>query len=155
MRNPVFTSASVFIACCSLAGCLIIPTDFYKDYSRKNIAEEPPSAIIPGKTTREDVLLSLGEPDKKSQDEPEFWYTSTKVKAIWGTYGGGGEYIKNYIHIISFDKNGLVEALRLYDTADNRNQLQNDELGTRRSLVTYTPEPHFSKAPIVLPAKVE
>jgi outer membrane protein assembly factor BamE (lipoprotein component of BamABCDE complex) len=107
---------------CSLSGCLILPTNYYKDYSRKNVDEESPAGIVIGVTTREKVLLTLGEPDKVYENESEFWYIATKVKLIWGVYGGsGGEYRKAYNHVFRFDRNGLVESLRLGPYAEMRN----------------------------------
>jgi outer membrane protein assembly factor BamE (lipoprotein component of BamABCDE complex) len=109
----------VILVICSLSGCLIIPTNFYKDYSRKNVGEEAPSGIVIGVTTREMVLLTLGEPDSSYEDESEFRYIATKLKLIWCVYGGygpcmmEGESVKEYVHVFHFDRNGLVEKLRL------------------------------------------
>jgi outer membrane protein assembly factor BamE (lipoprotein component of BamABCDE complex) len=113
-RTILFTG--VILISCSLSGCLILPTNYYKDYSRKNVDEESPTDIVLGVTTREKVLLTLGEPDRVYEDGSEFWYIATKVKLIWGVYGGsGGEVRKTYNHVFRFDKNGLVETLRLND----------------------------------------
>jgi outer membrane protein assembly factor BamE (lipoprotein component of BamABCDE complex) len=112
----------VILITCSLSGCLILPTNYYKDYSRKNVDEESPSDVVIGVTTREKVLLTLGEPDKVYENESEFWYIATKVKLIWGTYGGaGGEYRKTYNHVFRFDRNGFVESLRLGPYVDPQN----------------------------------
>jgi hypothetical protein len=95
--------------------------NYYKDYSRKNVDEESPAGIVIGVTTREKVLLTLGEPDKVYENESEFWYIATKVKLIWGVYGGsGGEVRKTYNHVFRFDRNGLVETLRLTDKGESR-----------------------------------
>ncbi len=34
---------------------------------------------------------------------------ASKVKGAWGAYGGpGGEFVFDYIHIVSIDKNGFT-----------------------------------------------
>jgi len=79
MRNRAIIFAGAVFALINLAGCLIIPTDAYLSYSRENIAEEPPAAVIPGKMTREEVLMNLGEPDEATWDEMELWYMASKM----------------------------------------------------------------------------
>jgi hypothetical protein len=120
MRCRTILLTGVILVVCSLSGCLIIPTNFYKDYSRKNVGEEALSGIVIGVTTREMVLLTLGEPDNSYEDESEFRYIATKLKLIWcvGAIPGAGcmmegTSIKEYVHVFHFDRNGLVETLRL------------------------------------------
>jgi outer membrane protein assembly factor BamE (lipoprotein component of BamABCDE complex) len=149
----------VIFMTCPLAGCLIIPTNYYTDYSRKNVAEESPADIVTGVTTREEVLIILGEPDKVSEDEVEVWYMSSKVKSIVAMYGGGGgEMVRDYIHVIRFDRNGLVKTMRLDINSDHIRdptfQLYN-ERGLREPSFLYNPEPHFSKTPIIYPEKAK
>jgi len=124
-----------------VTGCLIIPTDYYTDSSRQNTTEKPPETIIPGKTSREDVLLRLGEPDGASPDETELWYDAEKVKA-WLIVGrSGDEIIRHYLLIIRFDRDGIVESQRV-EVLSNVN-------------LEYYQEPHFSKTPIAPPPKGE
>ncbi len=125
----------------SLAGCLIIPTDYYVDASRKNATEEPPETVIPGTTTREVVLLNLGEPDAVSPDETEIWYDAEKVKA-WLIVGDrGGEVIRHYLSIIRFNKNGFVQSNRI-EVSDY-------------IIPEYNIEPHFSRMPNCFPGRRE
>jgi outer membrane protein assembly factor BamE (lipoprotein component of BamABCDE complex) len=110
--NRILAIIGVSIASFSLSGCLIIPTNYYTGNSRHNIAEELPANIVPGNTIREEVLLILGEPDTAFHDDSELWYTASKVLALWFLLRGGGEIIINYNHVIRFDSNGIVNALR-------------------------------------------
>jgi len=98
-----------------LTGCLIFPLGYYTEPSRKNVSERPPDKIVPGVTSREEVLLLLGEPDKASADEREFWYIAEK--AVWGWMllapgpgGGGGDiFYSAYVLTLSFNGDGIVE----------------------------------------------
>jgi outer membrane protein assembly factor BamE (lipoprotein component of BamABCDE complex) len=122
----------------TLTGCLIIPTDYYTDYSRQNITEKPPETIIPGTTTREEVLQILGEPDNTSPDESELWYLAEKVKA-WLIIGDrGGEIIRAYLLIIHFNRSGVVESKQVVALPIDKNP-------------EYQSEPHFSKPAVILP----
>ena len=140
MRNRAIIFAGTVLTLINLTGCLIIPTDAYLSYSRENIAEGPPAAVVPGKTTREEVLLNLGEPDEASWDEMELWYLASKMKAIIIVGDRGGEIDRDYIHVIRFDRNGFVETLRT-DNAPHRAPLAD------------IPEPHFSQTPVSLQAQ--
>ena len=138
MRNRAILFAGAVLALINLAGCLIIPTDAYLSYSRENIAEEPPAAVVPEKMTREEVMLNLGEPDEASQDELELWYMASKMKAIIIVGDRGGEIDRDYIHVIRFDRKGVVESLR----SDARN-----------ASFAECAEPHFSRTPFSLQAQ--
>lgn len=46
-----------------LTGCIVIPLDTYDSESRTNLSSETLSKLETGATTREEVLLMLGEPD--------------------------------------------------------------------------------------------
>jgi outer membrane protein assembly factor BamE (lipoprotein component of BamABCDE complex) len=141
MWSRAIIHTGLVLSAISLAGCLIIPTDYYTDSSRQNTAEKPPETIIPGKTSREEVLLNLGEPDESSSDETELWYDAEKVKA-WLIVGeSGGNIIRHYLLVIRFDRNGVVESQRIEDLPDIN--------------LEYNLEPHFSKTPITLPVKGE
>ena len=108
--------AHLFIAAClamiTLPGCLIIPLDAYLKESRENISEEPPANVVPGKSTREEVMLRLGEPDAASWDEMELWYMASKMTALVIIGDRGDTVDRDYIHVIRFDRNGVVETLQ-------------------------------------------
>jgi hypothetical protein len=100
------------------AGCLVvpIPTNRVGDYSRKGIKPEVIEALAPGRTTREEVLLRLGEPDEFRDDGSEYRYHWELVKwdIIWivaaETGGAGGDIPinKNHNLVINFDPAGVV-----------------------------------------------
>ncbi len=141
MWNLAIVCAGMVIATISLAGCLIIPTDYYVHYSRENVAEESLTGIVMGTTTLEEVLMKLGEPDMASQDETEVCYIASKSKGVLVAGKGGGiEFIFDYIHFISFERNGLVNAMRLYNKGDDSLDLPFQLFGEYP-----IPEPHFSK----------
>ena len=106
------------LCCVVLAGCLVIPVDYHATGSRHNITPQSTNTLRIGMTTREDVLLALGEPDFVSEDGRRFGYLWTKVKAIWAvaSYGGsgtGGEITRSYLIETSFDPSNRVSDVRL------------------------------------------
>ncbi|MRR07442.1 MAG: hypothetical protein EG828_10970 [Deltaproteobacteria bacterium] len=122
----------------TISGCLLIPTDYYTVYSRQNINENPSEKIIPGTTTRTEVLQILGEPDNTSPDETELWYIAEKVKA-WLIIGDRGDEItRAYILIIRCNRSGVVESQQAvalpFDTQPE-----------------YHSEPHFSQPVVIIP----
>ena len=99
------------LACAICTSCAIIPTDFHAFDSRKNISEETTELLLPGKTTKLDVYLTLGEPEGVSADGTWLIYSWEKIKTIWfavGPHGGGGggSFYKKYDFAIFFDENG-------------------------------------------------
>lgn len=100
------------------AGCLVvpIPTNRVGDYSRKGIKPEVIEALAPGRASREEVLLRLGEPDEFRADGSEYRYHWELVKwdIIWivaaesGGTGGDIPINKNHNLVINFDPAGLV-----------------------------------------------
>jgi hypothetical protein len=101
-----------------LAGCLIIPVDYHATGSRQNVTAESTNALRLQATTREEILLALGEPDFASEDGRRFGYLWTKVKAIWvvASYGGagaGGEITRSYLLETSFDPSNRLSDVRL------------------------------------------
>ncbi len=55
-----------------LSGCILIPTPSVVDYSV--ITNKTIESLEPGKTTRADVLLKLGEPGERLEDDRIFVY---------------------------------------------------------------------------------
>lgn len=141
MRSRAIILTGLVLSATFVTGCLIIPTDYYTDSSRQNVTDKPPETIIPGQTSREEVLLRLGEPDGASPDETELWYDAEKVTA-WLIVGrSGDEIIRHYLLIIHFDRNGVVESQRVEALSDVN--------------LEHYYEPHFSKTPIAPQPKGE
>lgn len=101
-----------------LAGCLPLPIPPHPLATRRNIGPNLPNPIVAGKTTMEEVLLALGEPD--------FTYTTAGwTRMVW-TAGrsqgglGGMIFASNFgimmvnqameyrRLVVSFDPRGLV-----------------------------------------------
>lgn len=120
----------------SAAGCIIIPTPgLDSGETRTNIDKHTPEQFTPGRTTRAEVMLALGEPDAVSPDERKLAYRREKIAAIWiagGGYGGGGggsfdtdRYVvaefdaAGRLMKIAFDRYGLgsLDPDKLLDTA--------------------------------------
>jgi outer membrane protein assembly factor BamE (lipoprotein component of BamABCDE complex) len=108
---------AAILACVVLAGCLVVPVDYHATGSRHNITMEATNVLRVGVTTREEVLLTLGEPDFVSEDGQRFGYLWTKVKAIWAVAsygpGAGGEFTRSYLIETSLDRSNRVSDVRL------------------------------------------
>ena len=105
------------------AGCIVIPTDYYRRSSRKNVSKETQRLIIPGQTTKEDVFLALGEPDEVSRHGSWIAYQWTKVKGFWLIIIPAGPPIqmeRDYSVIITFDDHGLVLKREFHSTVRGR-----------------------------------
>lgn len=99
------------------AGCLIIPTPHSDSgYARTNINQHVQEQFVPGRTTREDVIMTLGEPDAVSMDEQHLAYRSEKVVALWVVGGGysaaGGTIYKNRFYVLEFDSQGRFQTVQ-------------------------------------------
>jgi len=104
-----------------LTGCLIIPTPHADSgYARTNIGQHTPEQFVPGRTTREDIIVALGEPDAVSRDERQLAYRFEKVIALWivaaasqGAGGvAGGTIYKNHFYVFEFDPLGRFQTAK-------------------------------------------
>ncbi len=118
-RSPWWRWVAPALLALLLAGCLVIPTDYTAPTSRHNVTADTAAALQPGVTTKEDVLLQLGEPDVASSDERQLGYRWTMVRAIWfvGGYGGGagGTVTKSSLLQLSFDEHDVLTSLQVVD----------------------------------------
>ncbi len=100
-----------------LTGCLIIPVDYHAAGSRQNINPGTSRSMLPGTTTKDEVFLSLGEPDFVSDDGQRLGYAWTKVKALWLVIGGSssasGELERSYVLELSFAGDDRLAQVRL------------------------------------------
>jgi hypothetical protein len=104
-----------------ISGCLLIPVDYHTPGSRHNISPDVRSKLVPGVTSKEEVLLMLGEPDYVSEDGQDLGYAWSKVKLIVvvAAPGGGGdigEWGKDYVLHIVFDANNRVAEIGPIDS---------------------------------------
>ena len=99
-------------------GCIILPTPHVNTgEARRNLHPDTLTRFEPGKTTRTDVLLALGEPDAVSGDERKLAYRSQKMVGLMlvGGYGAGAAapLTKDDYLVCEFDARGrLVKAER-------------------------------------------
>ena len=95
-------------------GCLPVPVPFtwYGQQSRTNVDEAAAKVIIPGQTTKEEVVLMLGGPDEVSPDGRSLIYRWAKVKFLLiqavAPPLGIPKVEKQYQLLITFDENGVV-----------------------------------------------
>lgn len=100
-----------------LTGCLIIPTPHLDSgYARTNLDRRLSQQFIPGQTTREEIILKLGEPDAISRDERHLAYRSEKVVALWvvatiGGNGAGGVIYQNRFYVFEFGPQGILQKI--------------------------------------------
>lgn len=102
-----------------LVGCPIPLPAGYEASSRENVPAEPLDWITVGMTTREDVLLKLGEADGEAPDGSWLAYGAAYAKggvvfvlfAGGSAAGAGGERVEYRRLIVSFDDRGVVSAV--------------------------------------------
>ena|ERR1700690_4183676 len=99
-----------------LTGCPFPVPAHYDKYSRQNVEEKIPELIKSGVTTREDVMMTLGEPDGVALDESWFVYGSAYCQGGMGLFmaagGSGGAFAALRMRyrrlILQFDQRGVV-----------------------------------------------
>jgi hypothetical protein len=105
------------------SACIPIPLmSGYTEDSRQNIPAQVPEFVVTGRTTREDVVLALGEPDRYADDGSWLLYGSVyrtgglAMVIVAGAPGGGGamgvaeEKMRYRLLILRFDAAGLVSS---------------------------------------------
>ena len=114
-RLPAFALALAL----GSAGCIIVPapgTD--SGNTRVNVDRHTPERFAPGKTTRADVMLALGEPDAVSSDERQLAYRREKITGYWislivlaNNDVNGGEIYQQLVWVWTFDAAGHLEQI--------------------------------------------
>jgi hypothetical protein len=122
-RGFVLT-ASGALACLGVLvfvpGCVIVPTFGYKSDNlptRQNVSAADSKRIVPSVTTREEVLLRLGEPDASFEKGARFVYLWADVGAVLvagaGYSGGAMELSSGHAIEIAFGPDGVVSDCRV------------------------------------------
>ena len=100
----------------ALAGCVAPIPSGYDGNSRQNLPESTPSFIRSAETTREEVILRLGEPDSAALNDSWISYGSAYcsggvlfiVGAPNGVIGAGSMGMRYSRLIVPFDAGGFV-----------------------------------------------
>lgn len=102
------------------ASCILPSPEMRHPGSRgKNIIERA-GFINAGVTSKEEILLQLGEPDAVGSDETKFLYWVAMEKGIWAIGGGYGGSVAQgpltldvYLLTIEFDMKNIVARYEL------------------------------------------
>ena len=98
------------------AGCPVPFKSGYSDTSRQNLSADSARQLAIGVSTRQDVLIRLGEPDQSAPDESWFIYGSTYGQggivfvlfAGGSAAGAGWEKMEYRRLLVTFDERGLL-----------------------------------------------
>jgi hypothetical protein len=114
------------------SGC-VLPVPHYgapsTDRLRQNVVQELRRFPEPGVSTREDVLIRLGEPDRAETDEGRFFYEWNRIVLVWGIggyFGGMLGWVTQHQQLaVDFDAEGIVtdcarETLRTWHQTERR-----------------------------------
>jgi outer membrane protein assembly factor BamE (lipoprotein component of BamABCDE complex) len=109
-----------------LAGCIYIPTPEHSAMQadggyRAAISDEKVARISVGRTTRADILLALGRPTQRIQDDRYFAYDWATVQGyfVFGIAPGAGGMAavpNRYSLLIEFDQGGVVRRFTKIET---------------------------------------
>lgn len=111
----------------AISGCISLPFPLASGPlpdSRTNIAEQVPSSIAVGRTSRRDVLLELGEPDGSGPNDAWYSYGSA--------FSHGGLGILTVSYGASYDARHNVEVRRLFLQFDPSGVVSSVSLETKR-----------------------
>ncbi len=89
----------IFIWTILTAGCAPLPHDEPFDQQTLDFLRE-------GSTTREEVLLTMGEPTLVERDDAVFLYYAERVTGV--VLLGGGEIRSRYLYVIEFNESSIV-----------------------------------------------
>lgn len=119
-------SVAIAVLVGTLAGCIVLPVPVHQGSapsaeSRTNIEGTAPQIVV-GRTTRTQVLLTLGEPDGRADDDRWFSYRTQLSRggwrwaAVWvGLNGVGGTPVGDWNTVrrlvVRFDDSGVVASV--------------------------------------------
>lgn len=122
MRRGAALPAGIALA--MLGGCIAVPVPL-PEHSGSDAPHGDPKAaaeIRDGVSTRADVMLALGEPDRAWRGDRCFVYSQPRIKGAWvvvvaGAGGGGGMFGvpwgEYHALLIEFDGAGVVRRHEL------------------------------------------
>ena len=125
-----FLAVCLLILASLMQGCVVIPHPPYLVQGRGEITRGDSSKIVPGETTREEILLRFGEPSASLDEGKVFIYAWIMNAGIWavgaGYSGDAGEIRQKNLFLVEFDDNHFVKKHELnpgssyMDTFGNR-----------------------------------
>lgn len=122
MKSVFVILAAIYVFLCE--GCVVIPTLEHYSHgfdTRGSIDENILQFIRADTTTKEEILLKLGEPEFTWQDERKFLYHWTMVRgyiawAIGGGYTGSvgiHQIPRDYLLLVEFDENNIIKRYEI------------------------------------------
>ena len=113
-------SAALLLACLA-GGCIVVPLPVpahSRNPERREVLTEAQLEFLrEGETTRAEVLLQLGEPDRSTPDGAALLYCWEPARALllWGTYGAAGWALlgPDSALVLRFDEGGVLRAREL------------------------------------------
>jgi outer membrane protein assembly factor BamE (lipoprotein component of BamABCDE complex) len=107
----------VFFIFVGVQGCIILTPEHGDLGTRRRLEKTTLDSILVGKTTREEVLLTLGEPGFADGDDRVFVYHWAMVGGYWGIgaycSGAAGHIARRYLLVIEFDDHRIVKRHEL------------------------------------------
>ena len=102
------------------SACMIIPTPEHRDHGRVPCDDEKTTFLVKDTTHKQDVLLSLGEPDLVLNHERVFIYRWEMVAAYFAVggfgAGAGGPIQRPHFLIIEFDDRNIVVRHEVWES---------------------------------------
>lgn len=142
-RIVVFLSLSLFMLL--QGGCIVVPVPIPETdllVGRRSISKEELEQLVPGETSRLDVIMEYGEPDYASDDESVLAYRWEVGRAVvlWAVGGGysaagGAEIVtKTYLVKMKFDQDGRLEKWEIedfiFDSAESKLDYEGTPIST-------------------------
>ena len=109
--------------------CIYVPTPAFGLISQRGaINKKIIKSLRQGETTREDLLLLLGEPDESYDGDRYFIYEWEASEAIVAVAGGGDAVAKKHYFCVEFDKDNRVKRFVHIKSGlfKNTNEAQNE-----------------------------
>jgi len=108
--RPILAVIVIFL----ILGCIPIPTPEHYAYElprRQNVDEEILMSIEINTTTKEDILLKIGEPDYADKERNIFLYRWEMIVGylVDGCSGTSSPIYERNLLLIQFDENELVQ----------------------------------------------
>jgi len=107
------------LAFVSISNCMYIPTPTHSLSSSCGVVPiQVIESITPGKTTREDLVLKIGGPDRLYQGERIFVYEWSGKEGVlaagYGYSGAAATIERNHYLAIEFDQKNIVVKYKHY-----------------------------------------